>query len=89
MARRTGKVCRFLEEFALIRVTCRWLKISQAMHGRRTARQVASRVQKFNEKLKKFGESEAQPNHSVVRRLMVSVRSVMMRPSFLIQPAAR
>ncbi|EKM57119.1 uncharacterized protein PHACADRAFT_208262 [Phanerochaete carnosa HHB-10118-sp] len=33
----------------------RWLKISQAMNGRRTARQVASRVQKYYEKLKRFG----------------------------------
>ncbi|EMD36901.1 hypothetical protein CERSUDRAFT_137226 [Gelatoporia subvermispora B] len=33
----------------------RWSKISKAMNGRRTARQVASRVQKYYEKLKKFG----------------------------------
>jgi len=33
----------------------RWAKISKAMNGRRTARQVASRVQKYFEKLKKFG----------------------------------
>ncbi|KAI1792792.1 hypothetical protein LXA43DRAFT_1005127 [Ganoderma leucocontextum] len=33
----------------------RWLKISKAMNGRRTARQVASRVQKYYEKLKRFG----------------------------------
>ncbi|KAF9644416.1 hypothetical protein BDM02DRAFT_3190620 [Thelephora ganbajun] len=33
----------------------RWAKISQAMNGRRTPRQVASRVQKYFEKLKKFG----------------------------------
>ncbi len=33
----------------------RWVKISQAMGGRRTPRQVASRVQKYFEKLKKFG----------------------------------
>ncbi|KAL6302278.1 hypothetical protein BKA93DRAFT_793597 [Sparassis latifolia] len=33
----------------------RWLKISQAMNSRRTARQVASRVQKYFEKLKRFG----------------------------------
>ena len=33
----------------------RWAKISQAMDGRRTARQVASRVQKYFEKLKRFG----------------------------------
>jgi len=33
----------------------RWAKISQAMNGRRTARQVASRVQKYHEKLRKFG----------------------------------
>ncbi|TFY67029.1 hypothetical protein EVJ58_g1887 [Rhodofomes roseus] len=33
----------------------RWAKISQAMGGRRTARQVASRVQKYFEKLKRFG----------------------------------
>ncbi|GJE93458.1 hypothetical protein PsYK624_096170 [Phanerochaete sordida] len=33
----------------------RWLKISQAMNGKRTARQVASRVQKYYEKLKRFG----------------------------------
>ncbi|KAH9929965.1 hypothetical protein B0H21DRAFT_108800 [Amylocystis lapponica] len=33
----------------------RWSKISRAMNGRRTARQVASRVQKYYEKLKRFG----------------------------------
>ncbi|KAF8909751.1 hypothetical protein CPB84DRAFT_1743775 [Gymnopilus junonius] len=33
----------------------RWQKISIAMGGRRTPRQVASRVQKYFEKLKKFG----------------------------------
>ena len=32
----------------------RWQRISQAMGGRRTPRQVASRVQKYFEKLKKF-----------------------------------
>jgi hypothetical protein len=35
--------------------TLRWQKISQAMQGRRTPRQVASRVQKYFEKLKRFG----------------------------------
>ncbi|KAF5351466.1 hypothetical protein D9757_012055 [Collybiopsis confluens] len=33
----------------------RWKKISKAMNGRRTPRQVASRVQKYFEKLKRFG----------------------------------
>ncbi|KAF5372552.1 hypothetical protein D9758_005157 [Tetrapyrgos nigripes] len=33
----------------------RWKKISHAMNGRRTPRQVASRVQKYFEKLKRFG----------------------------------
>ncbi|OJA18552.1 hypothetical protein AZE42_04013 [Rhizopogon vesiculosus] len=33
----------------------RWAKISQAMGGSRTPRQVASRVQKYFEKLKRFG----------------------------------
>ena len=33
----------------------RWAKISKAMNGRRTARQVASRVLKYYEKLKRFG----------------------------------
>uniref|UniRef100_A0A0W0FXF9 Uncharacterized protein n=1 Tax=Moniliophthora roreri TaxID=221103 RepID=A0A0W0FXF9_MONRR len=33
----------------------RWKKISEAMNGRRTPRQVASRVQKYYEKLKRFG----------------------------------
>ncbi|KAF8073494.1 hypothetical protein FPV67DRAFT_1478044 [Lyophyllum atratum] len=33
----------------------RWQKISRAMNGRRTPRQVASRVQKYFEKLKRFG----------------------------------
>jgi hypothetical protein len=33
----------------------RWQKISLAMQGRRTPRQVASRVQKYFEKLKRFG----------------------------------
>jgi hypothetical protein len=32
-----------------------WLKISRAMNGRRTPKQVASRVQKYFEKLKQFG----------------------------------
>lgn len=32
-----------------------WQKISQAMNGKRTPRQVASRVQKYFEKLKRFG----------------------------------
>ncbi|KAJ7581252.1 hypothetical protein C8J56DRAFT_959500 [Mycena floridula] len=32
----------------------RWSQISKAMNGRRTARQVASRVQKYIEKLKRF-----------------------------------
>lgn len=39
----------------LLTIQFRWLKISQAMGGRRTPRQVASRVQKYFEKLKKFG----------------------------------
>ncbi|TFL07439.1 hypothetical protein BDV98DRAFT_557867 [Pterulicium gracile] len=33
----------------------RWSKISKAMNGRRTPKQVASRVQKYFEKLKRFG----------------------------------
>ncbi|KAH7926903.1 hypothetical protein BV22DRAFT_1061989 [Leucogyrophana mollusca] len=33
----------------------RWAQISRAMNGRRTARQVASRVQKYFEKLRRFG----------------------------------
>jgi hypothetical protein len=33
----------------------RWQKISEAMGNRRTPRQVASRVQKFFLKLKKYG----------------------------------
>ncbi|THH30497.1 hypothetical protein EUX98_g3700 [Antrodiella citrinella] len=33
----------------------RWAQISKAMSGRRTPRQVASRVQKYYEKLKRFG----------------------------------
>ncbi|KAG1737800.1 hypothetical protein EDB19DRAFT_1716699 [Suillus lakei] len=43
----------------------RWAKISQAMGGRRTPRQVASRVQKYFEKLKRFGvgvEKKSKPN---------------------------
>ncbi|KAF8231026.1 hypothetical protein L208DRAFT_94885 [Tricholoma matsutake] len=35
--------------------TNRWQKISRAMDGKRTPRQVASRVQKYFEKLKRFG----------------------------------
>ena len=38
----------------------RWAKISKAMNGRRTARQVASRVQKYYEKLKRFGVEVGQ-----------------------------
>jgi hypothetical protein len=33
----------------------RYLKISVAMEGRRTPRQVSSRVQKYLQKLKKYG----------------------------------
>ncbi|KAI0342496.1 hypothetical protein BDW22DRAFT_1357867 [Trametopsis cervina] len=33
----------------------RWQKISKAMNGKRTSRQVASRVQKYYEKLKRYG----------------------------------
>ncbi|KAI0073604.1 hypothetical protein K474DRAFT_1686137 [Panus rudis PR-1116 ss-1] len=33
----------------------RWAKISKAMNGKRTARQVASRVQKYYAKLKRYG----------------------------------
>ncbi|KAJ7829393.1 hypothetical protein B0H14DRAFT_2366651, partial [Mycena olivaceomarginata] len=33
----------------------RYLKISLAMEGRRTPRQVSSRVQKYLQKLKKYG----------------------------------
>ncbi|KAF9458263.1 hypothetical protein BDZ94DRAFT_1325632 [Collybia nuda] len=36
----------------------RWQKISRAMEGRRTPRQVASRVQKYFEKLKRFGVTQ-------------------------------
>jgi len=38
----------------------RWSKISKAMGGRRTPRQVASRVQKYFEKLKLFGVNVGQ-----------------------------
>jgi hypothetical protein len=38
---------------------CSWQKISRAMNGRRTPRQVASRVQKYFEKLKKYGIEHA------------------------------
>lgn len=41
-----------------------WLKISQAMDGKRTARQVASRVQKYYEKLKRFGLDVGNSNAS-------------------------
>jgi hypothetical protein len=37
------------------RLFFRWQKISRAMGGKRTPRQVASRVQKYFEKLKRFG----------------------------------
>lgn len=43
---------------AVIYLECysyRWQQISIAMNGRRTPRQVASRVQKYFEKLKRFG----------------------------------
>ncbi|KAI0664119.1 hypothetical protein C8Q70DRAFT_904933 [Cubamyces menziesii] len=42
----------------------RWAKISKAMNGRRTARQVASRVQKYYEKLKRFGVEVGGSNSS-------------------------
>ncbi|KDN39812.1 hypothetical protein RSAG8_08604, partial [Rhizoctonia solani AG-8 WAC10335] len=38
-------------------VKFRWVKISEAMGGTRTPRQVASRVQKYYEKMKKLGVS--------------------------------
>ncbi|KDQ56577.1 hypothetical protein JAAARDRAFT_207695 [Jaapia argillacea MUCL 33604] len=40
----------------------RWQKISQAMDGKRTPRQVASRVQKYFEKLKRFGVEVGSAN---------------------------
>jgi hypothetical protein len=44
------------DELPLIDTTSkRWSKISKAMGGRRTPRQVATRVQKYFEKLKLFG----------------------------------
>ena len=39
----------------MLNKSLRWSKISKAMGGRRTPRQVASRVQKYFEKLKLFG----------------------------------
>jgi hypothetical protein len=42
----------------------RWSKISKAMGGRRTPRQVASRVQKYFEKLKLFGVNVGRTSHS-------------------------
>ena len=53
MGRRTGK-CISVVGGKLLTVF-RWAKISKAMGGRRTARQVASRVQKYFEKLRRFG----------------------------------
>jgi len=44
--------------------TQRWSKISKAMGGRRTPRQVASRVQKYFEKLKLFGVNVGRTSHS-------------------------
>lgn len=48
--------CAFSSALHMLAILCRlrWSKISQAMSGRRTARQVASRVQKYYEKLKRF-----------------------------------
>lgn len=48
-------VNKHVTEPCLTLVSRRWARISQAMGGRRTARQVASRVQKYFEKLKRFG----------------------------------
>lgn len=45
----------FANHFKLKNAHRRWAKISKAMSGKRTPRQVASRVQKYFEKLKKFG----------------------------------
>lgn len=45
----------FLPNSEFTQVLSRWSKISKAMGGRRTPRQVASRVQKYFAKLKKFG----------------------------------
>ena len=44
--------------------TQRWSKISKAMGGRRTPRQVASRVQKYFEKLKLFGVNVGRTSHT-------------------------
>jgi hypothetical protein len=41
--------------FSMTETLIRWAKISQAMGGSRTPRQVASRVQKYFEKLKLVG----------------------------------
>ena len=56
MVRRIGTL-RFLSmrEINVHVYFYRWSKISKAMGGRRTPRQVASRVQKYFEKLKLFG----------------------------------
>lgn len=54
---------RLRDGFALMN-TQRWSKISKAMGGRRTPRQVASRVQKYFEKLKLFGVNVGRTSHS-------------------------
>ncbi|KAJ7641332.1 hypothetical protein FB45DRAFT_739252, partial [Roridomyces roridus] len=46
---------RLLEQIPVGDPRSRFLKISNAMEGRRTPRQVSSRVQKYMQKLKKFG----------------------------------
>jgi len=48
----------------------RWAKISQAMNGRRTARQVASRVQKYFEKLRKFGVDVDEINTEQINNIL-------------------
>jgi hypothetical protein len=56
-AKRIGTKHTFLSVHGAQYCYClhRWSKISKAMGGRRTPRQVASRVQKYFEKLKLFG----------------------------------
>lgn len=64
MVRRIGMFLFSPCDGAALMDTQRWSKISKAMGGRRTPRQVASRVQKYFEKLKLFGVNVGRTSHS-------------------------
>ena len=52
---RIGKLRDYVSLVLVLTKNDSWAQISKAMNGKRTPRQVASRVQKYYEKLKQFG----------------------------------